>query len=176
MKRILSFTIVVVVGILFYNLALKAPSFDRGELSPDISAQLIDGTDFRLQDLRGQYVLIDFWGSWCGPCRRDFPHLRELHNAYHGKKFNDALGFEIVSIALEKSDKNTLAIIQKENLSWKHHIIDVAPAVLLSPLARNYDIKELPTTFLLNPDGEFMGTDLPYDEIKRILKNRLVDQ
>ena len=117
--------------------------------------------------------LLIFGDPGAGPCIKEFPKLRALHEAFHQKSFQDAEGFEIVSIALEKSDKNTRNIIERQGLNWKHHIVDVSRVVLLSPLAQKFGVSELPTKFLVNPKGEFMGTNLSFEEMERILSDRL---
>ncbi|MEL6390534.1 MAG: TlpA disulfide reductase family protein, partial [Bacteroidota bacterium] len=173
MKKVLSIIILIVAGLLAYKFFLKPPTFDAGESAPVISGTLIDGSEFSLEDLRGSYVLLDFWGSWCGPCRREFPMLKSLYADYHGKAFKNADNFHIVSIALEKSDAQTKKIISSQQLDWPHHIIDVNPIIMISRYAQQYDVKDLPTKFLINPDGKFMGTNLTEQELRRILDTRL---
>jgi thiol-disulfide isomerase/thioredoxin len=173
MQKILLALIILFGLFLAYNYFLKPPSFDRGESAPIISNTLISGEDFNLSQLKGKYVLIDFWGSWCGPCRKEIPELRNLYRDFHGKKYKNADDFVILSIALEKSDKYTKQLIESEELIWPHHIIDVSPIVMMSSIAQQYEVKELPTKFLLNPMGEFMGTDLSFEEMRRILSERL---
>jgi len=84
---------------------LRSPEAKMGKMAPDFSSELIDGTPFQLSDLKGKYVLLDFWGSWCAPCRRDSPNLVKLHNEFNDATFNNAQGFEIVSVALEKDNR-----------------------------------------------------------------------
>lgn len=175
MQKILIGLILIVGGLILYNFFLKAPSFGLGEKAPLIKNKLITGEAFNLADLQGKYVLIDFWGSWCGPCRKEIPALKSLYADYNGKKYKNAEDFEILSIALEKSNKYTKQLIKSEGLVWPNHIIDVAKIVMLSDIAQQYDVKELPTKFLLNPNGEFMGTDLSFDEMRRLLDERLAD-
>jgi len=173
MKKVITVFLVVIGGLLAYNFFLKPPSFDAGQKAPDFKGTLVDGTPFKLDDVKGNYVLLDFWGSWCGPCRKEIPMLKSLYADYNGKNFKDADNFEIVSIALEKSDKYTKKIIEQQQLDWPNHIIDVNSIIMLSKYAQMYDVKDLPTKFLINPDGKFMGTNLPEDEIRRLLDARL---
>lgn len=175
MQKILFGLIGLFVLFLAYRFFLKTPSFDAGEQAPSIEMNLINGEPFSLSDLKGKYVLLDFWGSWCGPCRKEIPNLKKLYGDYHGRNYKNADDFEIVSIALEKSDKYTRQLIEQEGLIWPYHIIEVSQIVLMSSLARIYDVKELPTKFLINPKGELMGTDLPFEEMERILKERLTE-
>ena len=172
-KKAVVALILIVAALFVYNFYIKPPGSSIGEKAPQFSGTLINGEPFSLSDLRGQYVLIDFWGSWCAPCRKDFPHLRNMYSKFKDQAFQDASGFEIVSIALEKSDKQTRKIIEREELNWPYHIIDVRRAVLMSPYALKYGVSEVPTKILINPDGEIMGFNLSFEEMARILTNRI---
>ena len=87
---------VVVAVVLFYGgrYIYFKPKYNDGQELPDFTATLLDGSEFALSDLRGKYVLVDFWGSWCGPCRYESPQLVELHQKYANEEFADANGFE----------------------------------------------------------------------------------
>lgn len=172
MKKILTPLIIIIAGLFLYNFFLKPPSFDNGAIVPEVEGTLMDGSPFKLSELRGKYVLLDFWGSWCPPCLKELPDVKRLYEKHHGKQFKDAEDFVIVSIALEKSDRHTQRIIDKSGLSWPHHIVDVNSIVMLSSYAQDFDVKDLPTKFLINPDGKFMGTNLPFEEMDRILSER----
>ncbi len=173
MQKILIGVIALVVILFLYNFFLKPPSFVNGTEAPSIQAELIDGSNFELKDLEGKYVLIDFWGSWCGPCIREIPQLKQLYTEFNGQSYRDADNFEVLSIALEKSEKYTRKIIEDRGLEWPYHIIDVSRVVMLSSIAQDYDVKELPTKFLLNPKGQIIGTDLSFEETAKLLRARL---
>ena len=173
MQKVL-FGIISFIAVLFvYNFFFKQPSFNSGTSAPPIKTQLIDGSKFDLEDLKGNYILLDFWGSWCGPCIREIPNLKQVYNQYHDRQYIDASNFEVVSVALEKSDKYTRKIITDRGLNWPYHIIDVSRIVMLSDLAQAYDVKELPTKFLINPEGKIMRTNPSFEEIAQLLDNRI---
>lgn len=172
-RKIITGVIILVLIFFYYDFFLKAPNFKNGATAPNFSAQLIDGSDFSLSDLKGNYVLLDFWGSWCGPCIREIPDLKNIHDTYHGKQFKDGDNFYIVSIALEKSDKYTQRIIADRGLNWNHHIIDTNPIIMLSSFAQLYDVKNLPSKFLINPNGDIIGNNIGADEMRKLLDARL---
>lgn len=172
-KRLLGIALLIVVGFFAYDFFLKPPSFKNGAIAPPFSGTLVNGSEFSLSDLRGQYVLVDFWGSWCGPCIKEIPALKAMHQKYNGQTFSDGSNFQVVSIALEKSDKYTKQIISNKGLSWPHHIIDKNPIVMVSKYAQLYDVKDLPSKFLINPDGNIIGNNLSFAEMDKLLGARL---
>jgi len=172
-KKILGLAFLLVIGFFLYDFFLKPPSFKSGAEAPVFSGTLVNGQEFNLTDLKGQYVLVDFWGSWCGPCHKEMPNLKAMYDQYHGQSFVDGSDFKIVSIALEKSDKYTKQIISNKGLDWPHHIIDTNPVIMISKYAQLYDVKDLPSKFLINPDGNIIGNNLSFDEMNKLLKARL---
>jgi len=172
-KKLIGGALLLVVGFFIYDFFFKTPSFKNGATAPTFSGTLLSGQEFDLTDLRGQYVLVDFWGSWCGPCHKEMPTLKAMYETYHGNSFKDADDFEIVSIALEKSDKYTKQIISNKELNWPYHIIDTNPIIMVSKYAQLYDVKDLPSKFLINPDGNIIGNNLTFDEMNKLLNARL---
>ncbi len=164
--------IILLAGILGY-LYLYSPSRNQGKLAPDFQTELIDGSAFDLKSLRGQYVVLDFWGSWCPPCRRDNPNLVALHDEFHGKKYKDAEGFEIVTVALEKNDRRWKQASQKDGFKWKHQIVRTAKLVLTDPIAMKYGVKEVPSKFLIDPQGNIIGVNQSKQEIASYLRDKL---
>jgi len=143
------------------------PQSNQGKLAPDFKAVLQDGSEFRLSDLKGNYVLLDFWGSWCPPCRRDNPNLVELYSKYNSR------GFEIVSVAIEKNDKTWSKAILKDGLTWPYHILKISRLVATDPLALKYRVSDLPSKFLIDPQGQIVGAKLSKADIEAILDENL---
>lgn len=148
------------------------PKFINGEDVPNIEARLIDGKTFSLEELRGSYTLIDFWGSWCGPCRAESPQLVEMHRRYTNASFKDAEGFEVVSVAIETDERRWRAAIAQDNLDWPYHIAEFER--FESPVAKEFGVREIPTKYLLNPDGKIIGVNLSFEEMDKLLAARVV--
>lgn len=144
-----------------------------GEKAPQIKENLLNGDQFSLSDLKGNYVLIDFWGSWCPPCRKENKKLVPLYQKYENTTFKNGEKFHVLSIAIEKNSERVQTAIKKDNLYWPHHIVQESKIVLKAPLALSYGITELPTSLLLNPDGYIMGTNLNMEKIDKMLAERI---
>ncbi len=128
----------------------------HGSMAPDFETELIDGTEFKLSELKGNYVILEFWGSWCGPCRQESPKLVSLYNKYKEVKFSDAENVFVVSIALEKSNDNWKVFAEKMGFNWKYQIVEQSKFVRFSKLAKKYNVTDIPATFLIGPKGELL--------------------
>ncbi|WP_298714962.1 TlpA disulfide reductase family protein [uncultured Chitinophaga sp.] len=120
----------------------------------DFTKKDIQGNDFTLSSLKGKYVLVDFWGSWCGPCRASHPHMRKLYEHYKPK------GLEIVGISEEKTEKIADAekfwkgAVEKDGINWLHVMNNYGKADF--DLVQKYGITGFPTKFLLDPQGKIV--------------------
>ncbi len=152
------------------NIYLK-PKIITGAKSIEFSGVLPDGAAFALSDLKGKFVLLDFWASWCGPCRKSNPELVALYEKYHGQRFQNATDFEIVSIGLERNKLRWEQAIQKDGLIWPYHIMESSS--FDSPATVAYTVKQIPTKFLINPEGVIMAVDPDFAEIEKLLADRL---
>jgi thiol-disulfide isomerase/thioredoxin len=174
-KNIFISLLLIVAGVFFYRLFFSNAEIRVGSKAPAIEGTLISGETFNSEELKGDYLLIDFWGTWCGPCIKEIPKLKALYDSYSSARFEDGSKFEIVSIALEKSDKYAKQIIEKRGMDWPFHIIDISQFVLLSKHAQQFGVTELPANFLLNPNGEIMAINQPLEQVGQILSSRLVE-
>lgn len=165
MSKFLNIALTVLILGLLVSWWYRRPKYNTDELAPDFTTTLLDGSSFSLSDLQGQYVLLDFWGSWCGPCRRENPRLVELYEE-HGDR-----SFSIVSVAIERHEASMRSAIQKDALNWKHHIPQLQR--FDSPVPILYGVKEIPTTYLIDPEGKIIGVNLRTAEIDAILTAQL---
>lgn len=137
-----------------------------GNMAPDFEEVMVDGTTkMKLSDLRGKVVLLDFWASWCGPCRRDNPHVVSLYEKYKDR------GFTVMSVSLDKSKENWIAAIEKDNLSWPNHVSDLQQ--WSSRVGRIYGVNSIPFTVLIDQEGKIVQTRLRGEaltaELERLL-------
>jgi thiol-disulfide isomerase/thioredoxin len=120
----------------------------------------------RLSSFRGKYVLVDFWASWCGPCRQENPNVVKLYNKYKGK------GFTILGVSLDKAgDKPAwLAAIKNDGLTWTQ-VSDLNGWSNLA--ARLYGVQSIPQNFLIDPQGKIVAKGLRGDDLDAALEKLL---
>jgi len=162
--------ILVLIGFQFGKKLYLKPKNITGEKAIDISGELPDGTPFSLSNLKGKYVLLDFWGSWCGPCRQSHPQLVSLYSKYNKQPYIDAEGFEVVSVGLEQSRENWESAILADHLIWPYHLMEKGS--FDAPQVKAYGVKQIPTKFLINPEGTLMAVDPSIEEVAKLLEDR----
>jgi len=135
-----------------------------GQQAPELSLPDVDGKVIHLSDLKGKIVLIDFWASWCGPCRKNNPHLVKLYNKYHSK------GLEILGVSIDDHETNWKNAIRHDKLTW----IQVndnkgwdAPSALV------YGVEAIPASFLIDKNGVVWKIDLVGLNLEREIKSLL---
>lgn len=148
------------------------PNVHAGQLVPTTILRLRDGSEFSLESLKGKYVLLHFWGSWCGPCRRESPHIRSLYEKFHDARFGDANGFEILSVGIEKNEARWSSAILADRLDWKLHASDLTG--FDSGIAKLYGVRQIPTLLLIGPDQRIIGSVQSPESIDKILTEKRI--
>ncbi len=154
-----------------------------GMAAPNISLSGPDGKKYTLSDLKGKVVLLDFWASWCGPCRKNNPHVVEVYNKYKDK------GFTVYSVSLdgidsrskarypteeqfqagiEQSKKNWIAAIEKDQLTWPYHVSELTKWDTQS--VRQYGVSGIPKTFLIDREGKIAAVNPRFTLEEELLK------
>lgn len=134
----------------------------NGDVAPDIILPNASGTPIHLSALRGKVVLIDFWASWCGPCRMANEETIEVYQEYQPK------GFEIFSVSLDRKKEPWIRAIKDDQLPWTYHGCDYKE--WNSESCTRYHVEALPSTYLIDEHGYIISTDVDYYDLKKILK------
>ncbi|MFM7022328.1 MAG: peroxiredoxin family protein [Flavobacteriales bacterium] len=164
------------LALLLFSLLLFSFKGERfpGRIAPDIALKNQSGKIIKLSSLRGKYVLLDFWASWCGPCRKENPNLVSTYNAYKNKKFNadpegkkTVKGFEIYQVSIDENAELWKAAIAKDHLNWPNHVND--PDGWNSAALRTYGLNSVPSNFLIDPQGNIIASQLRGPALKNAL-------
>lgn len=132
-----------------------------GKKAPEIVLENTDGKQVRLSQLQGKYVLLDFWASWCQPCRNANPKIKEIYEKYKSKNF------EIFAVSLDNVKNEWVRAINQDELPWVH------ASDLMgynSDIAKTYAISAIPTTYLLNKEGIVIAKNLDHNQLEKKLK------
>lgn len=130
-----------------------------GQEAPDFTLKGPDREEeYSLSDLRGHYVLIEFWASWCRPCRAESPNLVRAWEKYKGADLDGGDGFRILSVSLDKNASRWKKAIEKDGLEWPHHVSELKG--WNGKAAGLYGVTEIPKNFLVNPEGKVIAKNL----------------
>jgi thiol-disulfide isomerase/thioredoxin len=136
-----------------------------GKIAPDIVLPNVWGDTLSLYELKGKYVLVDFWGTWCRPCRKMHPELRTIYRDYRYK------GFEIFQVAIERNKTDWKNTLREDKLYWKYQVSELN--YMESQTAREYGVDAIPANFLINPEGVVIARNLFGADLKAKLDELL---
>lgn len=148
----------------FVNHMAELKPLSVGNKAPDFESMNVQGDTVKLSDFRGQYTLLDFWASWCGPCREENPNIVKHYNEYKDR------GFTVLGVSLDNSRDAWLKGIQEDKLSWTH-VSDLQR--WNSQAAQLYKINAIPASFLIGPDGTILAKNLRGEALGAFLEQHL---
>lgn len=161
-KLIILFTISLI------SLNLYSQNLKIGDKAPDIIQNLVTDEEFHLSELSGKMVLIDFWASWCKPCRKENPHIVEVYKKYKDSHFKNGKGFTVLSVSLDFKKDAWEKAIKTDSLEWTYHVGDLKG--WRNAAAQEYKVKSIPTSYLIDGDGIIIGINLRGDALESALK------
>lgn len=139
-----------------------------GNKAPELKYLDPNGKTISLSSLKGNVVLIDFWASWCGPCRRENPNVVRVYEKYKDQKFKNGKGFTIYGVSLDKSKQRWQDAIVKDRLNWKAHVSDLKGWE--SEASKKYKVYAIPTNFLIDGDGIIIAKNLRGQALENALQ------
>ena len=136
-----------------------------GAIAPEINLKSPDGKLIALSSLKGKVVLLDFWASWCRPCRAENPNVVKLYNKYKDR------GFTVYSVSLDQNKDKWIAAITKDQLTWSNHVSELTG--WKSSAGNKYGVSSIPKTFLIDANGKIIAYDLRGNDLEKKLSEIL---
>ena len=147
------------------ELALSNAGISIGNTAPELNFPDVNGNNISLSSLRGKIVLLDFWASWCGPCRKENPFVVNLYNKFKNE------GFDIYSVSLDNDKNKWINAIKQDGLVWKNHVSDLNG--WQSAGAAKYMVRSIPQTFLIDENGTIIDIGLRGEALEKKLNELL---
>ena len=169
MKKLLLTGIITILAIVSASAQMPA----IGTKATELNYKNPEGKEISLSSLKGNIVLIDFWASWCGPCRRNNPAVVSTYNKFLNKKFNKGIkGFTVYSVSLDQNGDAWKQAIKQDGLVWENHVSDLKG--WSADGAAKYGIRSIPQTVLVDETGFVIAINPSTQLIEQILNKKLV--
>lgn len=167
-KKFKASIILVAVIVVTAGFMYKPADVAVGTKAPELAYKNPDGEVMKLSDLQGKVVLIDFWASWCRPCRYENPHVVKAYEKYKDAKFINGKGFTVFSYSLDKNPAAWKKAIQDDKLTWQHHVSDLKGWG--SEGAVKYGVSSIPSNYLIDGKGNILAKNLRGEALEKAIE------
>ena len=161
MKKYFSFLIALSMSVMAFAQQDAPASVPVGTVAPEIALPTLNGDIVKLSDMKGKVVVVDFWASWCGDCRRETPAVIELYNEYHAK------GVEFLGVSFDSDAEKMKAAIEKYKMPWPQ--VTELKAWKETEINKAYEIKWIPAFYVICPEGKVLAYATTAEDLKAAL-------